>query len=277
MNKLTVEEFKEMMKLGFTPCFDFASECYPKDVDRVLGKMVRYAALDSGKCFATRERICKELGITEKTFDKKVKFLEAQGMIVDETPQLKNHSHTYAVNADRLLEEINLFNEYEGTEPFEIVVTDGEEEVVGKNSTEEKFPSAEEKFPSAEEKFPTDYGKIPYEEIEYLREDLRDSTEPNSKPVEAIASPEPVETNVSPVSEGNSDISFEEVVREFLLNEEEEDKLFPQNLTLDDFLKGFQKEDKDKVDTFLESETIPQSLISSEAYATSEITQMSTN
>ena len=109
-------QYKAMLKAGFTPCLDFATLRYMKGVDLVLGKILRYSSMSKGKCTATKVRMCRELHIDDDTFDVRVEILEADGVLTDETPHLRNHAHTYTVHVERVFELIGQYRDDSGSE-----------------------------------------------------------------------------------------------------------------------------------------------------------------
>jgi hypothetical protein len=121
----TKQELMDVINRGNTPCIDVITQCYPNGCDLVLGKIIRYSMMESGKFTGSIERLAKEIGYSSKTVERKIKFLEAQGILVDDTPDLKNHTHTYWVNIPRLNEEITLFSDSKFDLPvIEIIYSD---------------------------------------------------------------------------------------------------------------------------------------------------------
>lgn len=93
-----------LTKIGFTPCFDVISRIYPKNVDRVLGKIWRFSQMGDGVCNAAIGRMAKELGISYSTVERAISILLSEKLIEDLTPGLRNHPHTYRVNEDAIVE-----------------------------------------------------------------------------------------------------------------------------------------------------------------------------
>jgi len=42
---MTSQDINELLAKGFTPCLDFITQCYPKGVDMVFGKIFRYSSM----------------------------------------------------------------------------------------------------------------------------------------------------------------------------------------------------------------------------------------
>ena len=136
-----------LKKLGnFTPCFDFVTVGYPKETDKVLGKIWRYTQMRDGVCKAGIARIAEELGISYPTVERRIKLLKKEEFIIDLSPELRHHPHTYTVNEDKILKENEV---YQANKVIEVYPTEA-------TKNEEVYPTDEEVYPTDEEVYQAD-------------------------------------------------------------------------------------------------------------------------
>ena len=169
------EEDKDKILRRFTPCCDFITQNYPKGVDLVFGKVFRYSSMSAGKCVAARDRISKELKIDPSTFDTKIEILEVNGVVIDETPTLRNHPHTYTINMEKFTEQSGLFEE-------------GIKLTVLKPPTKGKSSTTSEDSSTTSEDSDTGHSNIQHEDIQYLGEDLANNSKEENQDYHLIAS-----------------------------------------------------------------------------------------
>ena len=91
-----------LREVRYTPCFDFVSVLYGSNVDRVLGKIWRYAQMRNGVCEASIETIANDLGMGISSIQRIIPILENSKMVTDLTPKIRNHPHTYRINEDEI-------------------------------------------------------------------------------------------------------------------------------------------------------------------------------
>lgn len=94
-----------LSKIGFTPCFEFISKYYPANIDRILGRIWSYCNMgNDDTCYAKVGTIASDLGISYSSVIRGLMILKEEEFIIDLTPELRNHSHHYKVNENKLLE-----------------------------------------------------------------------------------------------------------------------------------------------------------------------------
>jgi biotin operon repressor len=82
---------------GFTPVIDVLVEKYGVIVAAVYGVVWRYAAMRGGVCFASQQSIADRLGISRKMVNETIGLLCQEGLILDETPGVRNRPHRYRI------------------------------------------------------------------------------------------------------------------------------------------------------------------------------------
>lgn len=82
--------------IAWTPCFDAISYTYGKSIDKVLGRVWRYAQMN-GTCQASRDTIALDVGLSEKTVERALALLVKDGYIRDHSKGLRNRPHSYTV------------------------------------------------------------------------------------------------------------------------------------------------------------------------------------
>lgn len=114
---------------NWTPSFDFVSRKFSKykSVGVVLGKMWRYSQMTDGVCRASIDRMAGELGISRNTFQDAVKLLESTGYLVDLTPTVVNHPHSYTIVEDKIISDSLVVSQ---CSPTEQPVTGGSQPVI---------------------------------------------------------------------------------------------------------------------------------------------------
>ena len=88
----------------YTPTFDSISVAFGCNTSAVLGKMILYAQMKNGVCQVSQDRLAFELGLSVATVWKATKTIEAEGLVIDKTPDLTNKVHTYAINENKIIE-----------------------------------------------------------------------------------------------------------------------------------------------------------------------------
>jgi DNA-binding Lrp family transcriptional regulator len=94
---------KGKFKISFTPCADWLIEQYDLETSATFGRIWRYS-LQKGFCHASISTIAKELGLSYKTVQVRIKKLREDDLIKDHSENLKNHPHTYSINWKTVLE-----------------------------------------------------------------------------------------------------------------------------------------------------------------------------
>ena len=177
----------------FTPCFDLFSECYPKHIDRIFGKVYRFAQNKEKACTASIDRIAKELNLSYSTIIRTLDYLIKVGFIIDKTPNLRNHPHTYLINYDLLDYHLAEFEKYNRNSKAIIIVgssdlltnsaiadlpSDNLESTDGMSnlpSAMSNLPSAMSNLPTASSELPSDSFNLTDEDKDNLIDNLRDS------------------------------------------------------------------------------------------------------
>lgn len=78
----------------FTPLFDELVEQGFSLAERAIyGQIWRYSQLSEGRCTATLETLAKNIGVSKKTVVRALASLKEHGLVVDLTPEIKNHNH----------------------------------------------------------------------------------------------------------------------------------------------------------------------------------------
>ena len=123
---------------GFTPCPDVLIDQYGHTAALVWGKVWRYCQMGDGVCRAATERLCKELGMTDKTLARHLRTLEIGGYVKDTTPNLRNRPHSYrdtrklslkiSVAMDETSSTTEKFRSHYGKTPYEESTTKGGED-----------------------------------------------------------------------------------------------------------------------------------------------------
>ncbi len=80
---------------NFTPLFDQLTQLADLHTAAVYGRIWRYEQGKYKKCSAAVKTIAKELGISEKTVERRIKLLEKMELIEDLTPDRRNAPHDY--------------------------------------------------------------------------------------------------------------------------------------------------------------------------------------
>lgn len=82
----------------FTPLFDELVEQGFSLAERAIyGQIWRYSQLSEGRCTATLETMAKNIGVSKKTVVRALASLKEHGLVVDLTPEIKNHYHRRVV------------------------------------------------------------------------------------------------------------------------------------------------------------------------------------
>ena len=83
---------------NFTPLFDQLTQITDVFTAAVYGRIWRYEQGRYKKCSAAVKTIAKELGISEKTVERRIKVLEEMELIEDQTPDRRNAPHDYVTS-----------------------------------------------------------------------------------------------------------------------------------------------------------------------------------
>jgi hypothetical protein len=81
---------------GFTPVIDCLVQEYGLVTAAVFGRIWRFCQMKDGVCNAPLEKVSEGIGLDKATIMRHAKKLVEGGYLVDLTPDLKNHPHTYA-------------------------------------------------------------------------------------------------------------------------------------------------------------------------------------
>lgn len=84
---------------NWTPVFDSIVKTHGVMGALIYGRMLRYSQMQDGVCKASVETIAKELGINRMTVIRAQERLDAAGLIVDLTPDLRNKPHVHRIIA----------------------------------------------------------------------------------------------------------------------------------------------------------------------------------
>ena len=79
----------------FTPVFDVIVDELGKNIAIAFGIIWRYCQMENGSCSASVEKMSGRAGIHRTTMMQYIKSLCDNGYILDTTPDLRNHTHTY--------------------------------------------------------------------------------------------------------------------------------------------------------------------------------------
>ena len=80
---------------GWTPIIDSMIQDVGLTTAIVFGRMWRYCQMVDGVCRASQDTIADELGISRPTVNKHVEILVNKKYLIDLTPKLNGHPHTY--------------------------------------------------------------------------------------------------------------------------------------------------------------------------------------
>ena len=81
---------------GFTPVIDCVVGETSLMTAVVFGRIWRFCQMKDGVCNASLEKIAEDIGIDKATVMRHAKNLVDCGYLIDLTPDLRNHPHTYA-------------------------------------------------------------------------------------------------------------------------------------------------------------------------------------
>ncbi len=85
---------KHMIK-NFTPVLDTIVENHDVLTAVVYGRVWRYCQMETGKCFASQEKLADDLGVSIKTIERRLKLLVKRDYLIDLTPERRNKPHEY--------------------------------------------------------------------------------------------------------------------------------------------------------------------------------------
>jgi DNA-binding MarR family transcriptional regulator len=78
----------------FTPLFDeLVDQGFSLAERAIYGQIWRYSQMSEGRCTATLETIAENIGVSKKTVIRALASLKEHGLVVDLTPEIKNHYH----------------------------------------------------------------------------------------------------------------------------------------------------------------------------------------
>ena len=92
---------------GFTPCIDSITQEFDITTSAVFGMVWRYCQMERRVCDASIETIAQKLNISYLTALRHVKILVGAKYLKDQTPDLRNHPHTY-IDTGKANLEINI-------------------------------------------------------------------------------------------------------------------------------------------------------------------------
>jgi len=91
MSKTVLAEVK-----GWTPVIDLVMQDVGLVTAAVFGRVWRYCQMENMVCYASMDTLADELNISVPTIRKHIEQLVEAGYLVDKTPNLNGHPHTFA-------------------------------------------------------------------------------------------------------------------------------------------------------------------------------------
>jgi hypothetical protein len=93
------KDFISKIPFTFFPTSTAICKMFDLETAAVYGRIWSYC-FQSGECYASKSRIGKEVGLSTKTVERRINILLNYEYIYDETPGIRNRTHTYTISEE---------------------------------------------------------------------------------------------------------------------------------------------------------------------------------